>query len=155
MRYGPHRWRVARARSAGARLELRLVRVPYHRGVKECSGFEGVFLRKVGADQKPAVFAEMLIGKKVPLELFKTVKKEVTRLLMAVVKLAHDVAQEEIDFLLRERHQPRQDPLDSLRAGWLERSDHDSAVGGPEHNTGAPYYRPDAAHGLAPRRRLS
>ena len=83
---------------------------------------------KYDADQHAAVFAHRLIGQQVLLDLFKTVQEEVTGLLMAVVELAHHVTEQEVDFRLGERDQPRQDSLDALRVGRLERADDDPAV---------------------------
>ena len=41
---------------------------------------------------------------------------------MAAVKLAHHVREQEVDFLLRDRHDPRDDPLDAVLVGRLERA---------------------------------
>ena len=59
-------------------------------------------------------------------------QKEVAGFLMAAVKLAHHVVEQDVDFLFRERHDPRDDPFDPMVAGRLEGPDHDPAVVGFE-----------------------
>ena len=125
--------------------EPRLVGVPHHRRIEERSRFQRVLLGEIGADQHSAVFAHLLIGQKVLLDLLETVQEEVTGLLMPVVKLAHHVTEQEIDFRLRHRHQPRQDSLDALGVGQLEGADDDPAVGGLQHDAGPPDLQPGAA----------
>ena len=112
--------RRLRQESPRSGLEPRLVGVPDHRGIEKRSRFERVFLGEVGADQHPAIFAHLLIGQKVLLDLFKAVQEEVAGLLMAVVKLAHHVAEQEVDLGLGERHQPGEDSLDRA-GGWSAR----------------------------------
>ena len=95
-----------------------------------------------------------LVGQQVLLDLLEAVQEEVAGLLVAVVELAHHVAEQEVDFRLGERHQPRQDSLDPLSAGRLERPDDDPAVGGLEHDAGALGSSAGRGGLLGPRRQL-
>ena len=72
-------------------------------------------------------------------------QKEVAGFLMAAVKLAHHVVEQDVDLLLRERHDPRDDPFDPMLVGRLERPDDDPAVVGLQDDAGPPDIQPDTA----------
>ena len=122
--------------------QSRLVGVPDHRRIEQRGRFQRVLLGEVRADQHPAILAQGLVGQQVLLDLFEPVQEEVAGSLMAVVELAHHVLEQGVDFRLRERHDPGDDPLDPMLAGRLERPDHDPAVVGLQDDARPPDVQP-------------
>ena len=100
---------------------------------------------KYCADQQATVFAQVLIGQEVLLDLLEAIQEEVACLLVAVVKFAHHVAEQRVDVGLGKRHQPRQDSLNPLGACWFKWADDDPAVGGFQDDAGSPDLWSDAA----------
>ncbi len=130
----------------------RLVGVPDHRRVEQGRRFQRVFLREVRADQHPPVLAEVLVGQEVAPDLLEPVQEEMAGLLVPVVKLPHHVLDEGVDLRLREGHDARDDPLDPVLVGQLERPDHDPGVAGLQHDARAPDIQPPADPGRAARK---
>ena len=101
-------------------VQARLVRVPHHRGVERAADSRAYSWVKVRADQQTAVLAQMLIRQEVLFDLLKAMQKEVTSLLMPVVKFAHHVAEQGVDLGLGERQDPRR--IRSIRWNSLART---------------------------------
>ena len=74
--------------------QARLVRVPDHRRVEQGRRFQRVFLGEVGADQKPAVLAERLVGQQVLADLLEAVQEELAGPLVAAAELPHHLLEQ-------------------------------------------------------------
>ena len=87
--------------------QTRLVRVRHHGGIEQGRRFQGVFVGKIGANQKLALLGDFLIGQQRLLDPFKARHEKITGLLMAFGKFAQDLVQQRPDLLFRKRHHPR------------------------------------------------
>ncbi len=127
--------------------QARLVRVPDHRRVEQGRRFQRIFLSEIGADQHSPVLAQVLVRQEMTANLLEPVQEEMAGLLVPVVKLAHHALDEGVNLRLREGHESRDDPLDAVLVGQLERPDHDPGVAGLQDDARAPDIQPAAAPG--------
>ena len=117
--------------------QARLVRMPHDRRVEQRRRLQRVFLREVTADQQLTVLAERYIGEQKLSRVLEAVKNELPGFLVPAVKFREQVVHQPIDFILRERHHPGDDPQSPLRIRKLERTDQYPRVGRLDENVGS------------------
>jgi hypothetical protein len=106
--------------------EIRLVRVRNDGWIEQGSGFQGVFGQEIGADQESSLFGHFLIRQYQLADLFEAFQEEIANVLVPLGEFGGDFVQERADSVLRERHDPGDDPGDPMGIPRTE---------GPQKNT--------------------
>jgi hypothetical protein len=68
--------------------------------------------------------------------LFKAFQKEFANFIVSLRKFSGDLAQQGLDLIFRDRHDPLDDPADALRISWVEWAQKNARLVGREYRGG-------------------